>query len=524
MATLSEVAEWVAGIYQIEQTDPVLGGAPNESTGAGLTNIPAQQLAKRTRFLKDLVEAAGVGQELGKLVANFDTITKSGFYYGAAGATGAPDASAIHSVLHIPANTVNSAYQLAMRMGTTNRLSFRRKASGVWAAWVEIANTSAFGTIAAQDADDVTITGGSISGINDLAIADGGTGASTAAAARNNLGLGSAATATVQASATDGTAGRLLAVGAFGIGGTAPNVANIDTLADSGLYTFNSAATGAPNTGTSYDATLIHVQGTSQRTQFATIGDRTFIRIDDMNGLGWEAWVENWSGKTVTPIANGGTGATTASAARTALGLGSVATESTVPVSKGGTGATTVAAAQAALAVPPNTRTITAGLGLSGGGNLTADRTLDLALGELDAVDAGSMSTPRFVVIDGTNSATQGRSTASQMRTAMVVYSKSEVDALVTPAAIRALIAETTLGVVGSYAFLRRSAADTAILKGTSIAGSALRYAGVIDSESDYKAELELADNTAPAGTWLALGSVGSRTTQYSATLFLRIA
>jgi hypothetical protein len=43
------------------------------------------------------------------------------------------------------------------------------------------------GTIAQQDSSSVTITGGSISGITDLAIADGGTGASTAQAARNNL-------------------------------------------------------------------------------------------------------------------------------------------------------------------------------------------------------------------------------------------------------------------------------------------------------------------------------------------------
>lgn len=45
-------AAYPAGVYQIEQTDPVLGGAPNEATGAGLSNIPALQLANRTAWLK----------------------------------------------------------------------------------------------------------------------------------------------------------------------------------------------------------------------------------------------------------------------------------------------------------------------------------------------------------------------------------------------------------------------------------------------------------------------------------------
>ena len=49
--------------------------------------------------------------------------------------------------------------------------------------------TLGLGTIATQASSSVTITGGSITGITDIAVADGGTGASTAAGALTNLGL-----------------------------------------------------------------------------------------------------------------------------------------------------------------------------------------------------------------------------------------------------------------------------------------------------------------------------------------------
>lgn len=49
--------------------------------------------------------------------------------------------------------------------------------------------TLGLGSIATQASSSVSITGGSITGITDLAVADGGTGASSASAARTNLGL-----------------------------------------------------------------------------------------------------------------------------------------------------------------------------------------------------------------------------------------------------------------------------------------------------------------------------------------------
>lgn len=43
-------------VYQIETTDPVIGGVPDPGTGAGMSNIPHKQLADRDDFLKVMLD------------------------------------------------------------------------------------------------------------------------------------------------------------------------------------------------------------------------------------------------------------------------------------------------------------------------------------------------------------------------------------------------------------------------------------------------------------------------------------
>ena len=264
---------------------------------------------------------------------------------------------------------------------------------------ISIANTavSGLGTMSTQNANNVsisggTITGGTISGITDLAVTDGGTGASSASGARTNL-LPTYAS----------NAGKVLAIN---VGGTdvewvpAGGVGTVTSIDVSGGTT-GLTTSGGPITGAgtiTLAGTLAVANGGTGQTS-AQSAMNTFAGAvtsgQYLRGNGTNVVMSAIQAGDV-PTLNQNTTGTAANVT------------GTVAVANGGTGATTAGAALTSLGAAASAITISAGTGLSGGGDLTANRSIALANTAVTAASYGSASQVGTFTVDA-----QGRLTAA---------------------------------------------------------------------------------------------------------------
>lgn len=163
-----------------------------------------------------------------------------------------------------------------------------------------------------------------------LPIIHGGTGAASASDARVSLGLGTAATLSVQTDPNDSTSGRLLTNGAWGWGKqgswsasqTVGSGISVNTITVTGLYVVDPAALNQPVAST---AGWLLVDGSNSATYVAqtfvsnTTTPRRYFRTQ-VNGV-WSAWAEVYSTGNLSSYMQGFLSNTTAAGAVSSLGL-----------------------------------------------------------------------------------------------------------------------------------------------------------------------------------------------------------
>lgn len=282
--------------------------------------------------------------------------------------------------------------------------------------------TLGLGTLATQNASSVaitggTITGGAISGITDLAVADGGTGASTAANARVNLGLE-------------------IGVNVQAYDAGLASIAGLTTGANQTVYT----------TGTdTYAVTPLTAAGRALLDDADAAAQRTTL------GLGTLA-TQNASSVSIT---GGNATLGTASITSATISGGAISGITDLAVADGGTGASTAADARVnlGLAIGTNVQAYDAGLASIAGLTTAADNIIYTTAA--DTYATATITAAGRALIDDADAAAQRATlglgtvaTANQVSTSQIQDDAVTADKLANESTVDFV---TTLPATGNY-------------------------------------------------------------------------
>ncbi len=259
---------------QGEKVSPAFTGvptAPTAVTGTANTQIATTNFVRNTLVTNDVLGSVAY-QNANSVNITGGAITGITPLAVQDGGTGANTASAARNNLGLGSVATQNANSVGITGGTIDNVAFINGTVTDLTSPLAVVsggtggNTAAsgriglgLGTVATQNADNINITGGSITGIIPILVGDGGTGASDAINARLNLGLGSVATQNANnVGITGGTVIGLSSFGANNVSISGGSIVGIVPLAvaDGGTGG-NTAATARAGIGAAASAVVI---------------------------------------------------------------------------------------------------------------------------------------------------------------------------------------------------------------------------------------------------------------------------